>query len=60
MLINKISSFFFIFISSDTAVSGFAYCNENGLNFSTSAAAYSEDDGDFTPGRRSKVSRVRN
>lgn len=51
--------FFSTSVCSDTAVSSFAYCNESGLNFSTSAAAYSEDDGDFTPGRRSKVSRVR-
>lgn len=38
--------------------STYAYCNENGLNFSASAAAYSEDDADFTPGRRGKASRV--
>lgn len=38
--------------------STYAYCSENGLNFSASAAAYSEDDADFTPGRRGKASRV--
>ncbi|KAG4067919.1 hypothetical protein HA402_010605 [Bradysia odoriphaga] len=41
---------------SDTAISGFGYCNENGLNFSTSAA-YSEDDENFASGRRGKSSR---
>lgn len=48
----------FYFYFSDTAVSGYSYCNEGGLNFSASGAAYSEDDADFTPGRRGKVSRV--
>lgn len=43
---------------SDTTVPGYAYCSENGLNFSASAATYSEDDADFTPGRRGKASRV--
>jgi hypothetical protein len=42
---------------SEAAVPGFPYCTEPGLNFST-AAAFSEDDADFAPGRRGKASRV--
>lgn len=63
-----IATFFFDFNSnilycqclffSDSTIGGFTYCSDNGLNFSASAAAYSEDDGDFTPGRRGKTSRV--
>lgn len=54
MFINN----YFIFNCSDSTIGGFTYCSDNGLNFSASAAAYSEDDGDFTPGRRGKASRV--
>lgn len=49
---------YFDSIYSDAALSGFSYCGENGLNFSTNSANYSEDDADFAPGRRNKPSRV--
>lgn len=42
---------------SDAALPGFSYCTENGLNFSTNSANFSEDDTDFAPGRRNKPSR---
>ncbi|XP_031618548.1 transcription factor cwo [Contarinia nasturtii] len=42
---------------SDAALPGFSYCGDNGLNFSTNSANYSEDDADFAPGRRNKPSR---
>lgn len=48
----------FIFYFSEAAVAGFPYCTEAGLNFSTAATNYGEDDGDFTHGRRGKTSRV--
>lgn len=47
-----------LFHYSDTALPGFSYCGDNGLNFSTNSANYSEDDADFAPGRRNKPSRV--
>lgn len=56
---HPINFFYFRFVRySDTAVSGFSYCGENGLNFSANSATFSEDDADFTPGRRNKPSRV--
>lgn len=49
---------FFIFYCSEATSQAFPYCTEPGLNFSTTNAAYSEDDGDFAGGRRGKTSRV--
>lgn len=45
-------------IFSDAAMPGFSYCGDNGLNFSTNSANFSEDDADFAPGKRNKPSRV--
>ncbi|XP_033149268.1 transcription factor cwo isoform X2 [Drosophila busckii] len=42
---------------SEAAVSSFPYCTESSLNFSTSATAYSEDDTEYSSGRRNKASR---
>lgn len=50
--------FIFIFYCSEATSQAFPYCTEPGLNFSTTNAAYSEDDGDFAGGRRGKTSRV--
>lgn len=58
LLLIELFCFIYSFIYSDTAVSGFSYCGENGLNFSANSATFSEDDADFTPGRRNKPSRV--
>lgn len=57
MIFNVNFSLLYYFYS-EAAVAGFPYC-ETGLNFSTSTAAYSEDDNDYAPtGRRGKTSRV--
>lgn len=49
---------FHLYFSSDAAMPGFSYCGDNGLNFSTNSANFSEDDADFAPGKRNKPSRV--
>lgn len=57
-IIQFLFSFSSLLNCSDTALPGFSYCADNGLNFSTNSANFSEDDADFAPGRRNKPSRV--
>uniref|UniRef100_A0A336KX33 CSON001608 protein n=1 Tax=Culicoides sonorensis TaxID=179676 RepID=A0A336KX33_CULSO len=54
---RKIDYYNFFVPNIDATTINFPYCGEPGLNFSTSGTNYSEDDADYTPGRRGKTSR---